>query len=374
MSDLNSSAETEHVSKLGLSYDDVLLEPRRSPVDHRGEIDVSTWFTPNIRIDVPIISSCMDTVTGPEMAIAMAELGGIGIVHRFQSVDEQVAAVEAVKAHEPDRTGEFEPTVDDDGRLRATAAVGANDEALDRAERLVEADVDALVVDIAHGHLDKCLDMVSRLAERHPSVDLVAGNVATEAGCRDLAEAGADAIRVGVGVGGVCSTPVVTGVGVPQMTALFDCAPICDELGVTIIADGGIKAAGDIVKAVAAGASSVMIGGLLAGTDPAPGTTITEDGTKYKVLRGMSSREAAESRPNERGTVNRAEDPAEGIRSKVEYAGPLSEVVYELVGGVRSGLSYCGCRRLETLPERARFLRVTDKGRREVEPHVGIDS
>lgn len=359
----------KHVRKLGLSYDDVLLEPRRSEVEHRGEIDVSTRFTPDIGIDIPLVSSCMDTVTESEMAIAMAELGGIGIVHRFMGVDEQAAEVEAVKSHDPESGGEFGPTLDEYGRPRTAAAVGATDGYLDRAGALVEAGVDALVLDLAHGHLSKCLEAVRRLNETYPRVELVAGNVATERGCRELATAGADAVRVGIGVGSVCSTPVVTGVGVPQMTALFDCVPVCDELGVTVLADGGIKNSGDIVKAAAAGASCVMVGGMLAGTDPAPGEILDEDGAKYKVVRGMSSKEAADRRPTERTRESRASDPSEGIQSKVEYAGALSDTVHEVVGGVRSGMSYCGCRSIETLPDRAEFLRVTVEGRREAEPH-----
>jgi IMP dehydrogenase len=321
----------------GLSYDDVLLVPKRSPVAHRADVDLETHLTPDITLDRPLLGAPMDTVTEAEAAIALSKAGGFGTIHRFVPIEEQAAEVRRVV-----EAGE-----------RAGGAVGIDEEFIDRAGALVEAGAACVMVDIAHGHMERCLDAVSEIHYEFPDVDLVAGNVATAAGVRDLAAAGADCVKVGVGPGSHCTTRRVTGAGVPQLTAVDDCADAAREHGVTTIADGGIRKSGDAVKALVAGADAVMVGGLFAGTTEAPGEVVERDGDQYKRSRGMASTEAGEERTDKSGEI----DTAEGVAGLVPYRGDLADVVEELASGVRSGLSYCGGADIEAARGNAEFIR-----------------
>ncbi|MEM8530865.1 MAG: IMP dehydrogenase, partial [Chloroflexota bacterium] len=440
-----------------LTFDDVLLVPQRSSIRSRHAVHTHTQFSRQLRLSIPIVSSNMDTVTESTMAQAMARLGGLGVIHRFMTIDQQAAEVRRVKRTEGfmvehphslsaqatvrearERLAEhsigglvvlgannevvglvstrdlmFErdagrpvtevmtpreklitvdektsleeartvlhrsrveklPVVDGDGqlhglitaqdivkmeqwpnatkdergRLRVAAAIGIRSSDIERAAACIDAGADALVVDIAHGHSDGALEMVRSIKERFPTVDVVGGNVATAEGTRDMIEAGADAIKVGVGPGSICITRIVTGFGVPQLSAVAECTEVGHELGVPIIADGGIRTSGDITKALAAGASTVMLGSLLAGTDESPGANVIRQGQRYKVVRGMASLSANIDRQEVEG---REVDPddwervvAEGVEAMVPVRGPAKDIVYQLVGGVRSGLSYAG--------------------------------
>ncbi|MFQ5615062.1 MAG: IMP dehydrogenase [Anaerolineales bacterium] len=474
----------------GLTFDDVLLIPKRSPVASRKDVDTSTWFTPKIRLKVPVISANMDTVTEAEMAIAIARAGGLGAIHRFMSIEKQIRQVRRVKRAEglivehpysidqeasiatarkmmqaqdigglvitnggieliglitqrdvllapderapvrsvmtlpekivttrPDTTPEEArailhehrveklPVVDDQGHfvglitaqdlikhqehpnatkdnrgcLRVGAAVGALPKDLARAGALLDAGADALVIDIAHGHADHCVEMVERLRKEYPNAQIIAGNVASAEGARDLARAGADAVKVGIGPGSICTTRVVTGFGVPQLTAIIDSVAGLREAGLDtpVIADGGIRTSGDMVKALAAGASTVMIGSLFAGCEEAPGSPVIRDGQKVKVVRGMASlgaamgRRAAEREDDESAESQKDWDKVipEGVEAVVPYRGHVREILYQMVGGLRSGLSYGGSCTIPELQENAEFIRITPAGVRESSYH-----
>ena len=321
----------------GLSYDDVLLVPQCSSVAHRADVDLSTRLAPTLTLDLPICSAPMDTVTESEMTIALSAAGGLGTVHRFLSIEEQAAEVR--KATE--------------AGAQVGGAVGIDEAFVERAGALVDAGADPLMVDVAHGHMERCLDAVVELRREFPDVALVAGNVATASGVSDLAAAGADCVKVGVGPGSHCTTREVTGAGVPQLTAVEDCAEAAHEHDVTTIADGGIRSSGDAVKALVAGADAVMLGGLFAGTTEAPGEVIERDGTRYKRSRGMASTKAGEQRTDKEGDV----DAAEGIAGLVPYRGDLAGVVEEFAHGIRSGLTYCGGASIEAARANAAFVR-----------------
>jgi IMP dehydrogenase len=468
-----------------LTFDDVLLAPKRSSIRSRKAVDTGTQFSRRIHLAVPIVSANMDTVTESEMAIAMARLGGLGVIHRFMSIEQQAKEVQKVKRaegyivdepacisdsatvqearvhraennigglvvraddgrvlgivttrdllFEPDsqrnvtevmtpreRLVAVEPgatledaqialhshrveklpifdaegnlrglitaqdivkvvewpdaTKDDRGRLRVAAAVGVRPSDIGRVQSCVDAGVDALVVDIAHGHSDAAIDMIKMLKQQFPEVDVVGGNGATAEGVYDLVAAGADAVKVGVGAGSICITRIATGFGIPQLTAVAECGEAGRELGVPTIADGGIRTSGDITKALAAGASSVMLGSLLAGTDESPGAGVVRGGRRYKVVRGMASLTANIDRQSvERGeSLDAAEWERvvpEGVEAMVPHRGPLKDVVYQLVGGLRSGLSYAGSENIQQLWENAEFVRVTPAGRSESGAH-----
>ena len=473
-----------------LTFDDVLLVPKRSAIRSRFAVNTHTQFSRHISLAVPIISSNMDTVTEWAMARAMAHLGGIGVIHRFMTIDHQAAEVQRVKRTEGfmverpcslvctatvqdardgmdehhigglvvvddqdsvlglvtardvmferdpqrpvlqvmtprqklvtvsqdttmeqardilhehrveklpviDEAGklvglitaqdiakqELWPgaTKDSRGRLRVAAAVGVRPGDMDRALACVNAGADALVVDIAHGHSDNAINMVRALKERFPQIDVVGGNVATADGVREMAEAGADAVKVGVGAGSICITRIVTGFGVPQLTAVAECAEAGQALGVPIIADGGIRTSGDITKALAAGSSTVMLGSLLAGTDESPGANVVRNGQRLKIVRGMASLTANIDRQEiERG---REVDPddwervvAEGVEAMVPVRGPVKDIIYQLVGGLRSGMSYAGATTLAELQANAEFTRITSAGKAESGAHdVTVD-
>ena len=465
---------------IGLTFDDVLILPAYSEV-LPGEVETQTQVTRNIKINIPVLSSAMDTVTESRMAIALAREGGLGVIHRILSPEDQAAEVDKVKKSEsgmildpitisPDqpirealrlmakyrisgipvtkdrllvgiltnRDLRFEPRLelkisqvmtreklvtapegtslekareilheyrieklpvvnkrgelkglitikdiekrikypnackDGHGRLRVAAAVGVGADAERRAALLDKAGVDLIVVDTAHGHARGVLDTVRLMKRRHAKVDILAGNVATPEAAKDLAKAGADAIKVGVGPGSICTTRIVSGAGVPQLTAIMECAGAVAGSGVHIIADGGIKHSGDMTKALAAGASAVMLGGLLAGTEESPGETVLYQGRTYKVYRGMGSIGAMERGGKDRYFQSERPDHKlvpEGIEGRVPYKGTLADVVYQLVGGLKSGMGYCGSRTISELQKRARFVRQTLAGLKESHVH-----
>ncbi|WP_101295728.1 guanosine monophosphate reductase [Halegenticoccus soli] len=347
--------------RIGLSYGDVLLVPQRSPVDSRSDVDLSTDLTPSIRLDTPLLSAPMDTVTEAELAIALSRVGGFGTIHRFLTIEEQAAEVRAVK----------------DAGERVGAAVGINEDYLDRTEAVVDAGVDAVVVDVAHGHLEKCLDAVEHIRAEFPAVELVVGNVATPAGVEDLYGVGADCVKVGIGPGSHCTTRKVAGAGVPQLTAVDDCASAARDLDITVIADGGIRTSGDAVKALMAGADTVMMGSLFAGAEESPGAVIERDGIRYKRSRGMATTAAAEERSDKENEV-RADEGVEGF---TPYKGPVAEVVSEFAAGIQSGVSYCGGRTIPEAREKAEFVRVAPSAQEREGAHydhawenVGVDT
>ncbi|MBL0043501.1 MAG: IMP dehydrogenase [Flavobacteriales bacterium] len=465
----------------GFTYDDVLLVPAYSEVLPR-EVDTRTRFSRNIPLNVPIVSAAMDTVTGAELAIAIAQQGGIGVIHKNQSIAEQANEVRRVKRSEsgmildpvklaegalvgdamrlmaenkiggipvvnasgklvgivtnrdlrfekkmgrpvaevmtkdriitakPDTTmGEAEgvlqeykieklPVVDPHGilvglitykdilklkqypnackdklgRLRVAAAIGVSGDSLERAKALVEAGVDAVVIDTAHGHTRGVIEMLNSVKNACPRVDVVVGNIATAEAAIALVEAGADAVKVGIGPGSICTTRVIAGVGVPQLTAVHDCAAAIEGSGVPVIADGGIRYTGDMVKALAAGASSVMIGSMFAGVEESPGETVIYEGRRFKTYRGMGSIEAMQQGSKDRYFQDMEDDikklVPEGISGRVPYKGKLHEVTHQLVGGLRAGMGYCGAADIEVL-KRARFIRITSAGMKESHPH-----
>ena len=347
---------------LGLTYDDVLLLPDASDVVP-SEVETSTQLTRNIRLSVPLVSSAMDTVTESAMAIAMARAGGIGIIHRNLAVDEQVTHVKLVKG----------------ASLLVGAAVGVGDDGFERAQALIDIGVDVVVVDTAHGHHRAVLDAIERIKKAFPEQEVIGGNVATRAGAQALINAGADAVKVGVGPGSICTTRVVAGVGVPQITAIMEAAKACLKSDVPLIADGGLQYSGDIAKAIVAGADSVMLGSLLAGCDESPGELIEIDGRKYKSYRGMGSLGAMQSRGEKKSySKDRymqddvlAEDKLvpEGIEGKVPHRGSVGEVVHQLVGGLRSGMGYAGAPDILHLKRDGRLVQITYAGLQESHPH-----
>ena len=339
--------------RTGLSYGDVLLIPHRSPVDSRSDVDLSTNFTPSVDLETPLVSAAMDTVTEADLAIALSQAGGLGVLHRFLTPDEQAAQVETVTAADE----------------QVAAAVGINEDHVARAEAVVAAGVDALVVDVAHGHLERTLSVVTELDQAFPETDLVAGNVATPAGVEDLAAAGADCVKVGIGPGSHCTTRKVAGAGVPQLTAVDDCATAADAAGVTICADGGVRTSGDAVKALMAGADTVMLGSLFAGTAEAPGAVIEVDGTRYKRSRGMATTAAAEKRDDKEAEV-RAD---EGVEALTPFKGPVEDVVGEFTAGIQSGLSYCGGHTIAAAREKAEFIRVAPSAKAREGYHTDHD-
>ena len=467
----------------GLTFDDVLLVPKRSPIVSRSQTNLRTKLSRNITLNIPIISANMDTVTESGMAIALAREGGIGIIHRFMTIEDQVDEILKVKRSEsvmieqpytvkPDLTvaeakkamAEFSvsgllvedggkllgiitrrditfeknnklkvselmtkdvitaktgitidqakeilhnkrieklPVIDDKkhivglitskdilkmeqyphaskdrkGRLLVGAAVGVKGDYLERTEALLEAGADIIVVDIAHGHSENAINTVHMIKKAFPSCELIAGNVATGEGSRDLIKAGVDAIKVGVGSGSICITRVVTGSGVPQLTAVIDSVKVARDYGVPIVSDGGIRNSGDITKALAAGASSVMIGSLFGGTDESPGKTLVKNGKKYKMYRGMASfyaslgRKYREAGPQVVDSDDLNDYVPEGVEAMVPYKGSVVEIIRQMAGGLRSGLSYCGAKTIPEMQNNAEFIKITSAGYIESQSH-----
>ncbi len=464
---------------IGLTFDDVLLMPAKSDVIPT-EVDVSTSFTSNIKLNIPILSAAMDTVTDATLAIAIAREGGIGVIHRNMPPERQAFEVDKVKKSEsgmivdpitisPDapisealalmeryrisgvpvtvngklvgiitnRDLKFErdftkkvedvmtkerlitaregitlgeaqeilhkykieklPIVDDDfnlkglitikdiekkikypnackdhiGRLRVAAAVGVGEAAIYRVELLINAGVDAIVIDTAHGHSKAVIETLKELKKKF-DIDIIAGNIATREAAEDLIEAGADAVKVGIGPGSICTTRIVAGAGVPQLTAIMECYSVTSKYNIPLIADGGIKYSGDITKALAAGAHCIMIGSLFAGTNEAPGEIILYQGRSYKTYRGMGSLGAMQGGSSDRyrqESVKPEKLVPEGVEGRVPYRGPLSKSIHQLVGGLKSGMGYCGCRTLEELRNKAKFIKITNAGLRESHVH-----
>ena len=469
------------VIKEALTFDDVLLEPAKSDV-LPSEVKISTRLTRNIPLNIPLLSAAMDTVTDSRMAIAMAQQGGMGIIHKNMTIEDQAVEVDRVKRSESgmivnpitmspeqkiheamevmkryrisglpitsdgklvgiltNRDLRFEtrlnkkiselmtkdnlitvpvgttlekaesilhrhrveklPVVDSKyrlkglitvkdiqkkiaypdackdslGRLRVGAAIGATGDFIERAEALIKAGVDVLAVDTAHGHSTRVLEAVKQIKRKFPEIDLIAGNVAVDEGAAALAKAGADAIKIGIGPGSICTTRVVSGAGVPQITAIMECAKVAHKAGIPAIADGGIKYSGDIAKAIAAGGDCVMIGSLFAGTDESPGETILYQNRSYKAYRGMGSLAAMKSgsrdRYSQEGAFFEGKLVPEGIEGIVPYKGSIEVMIPQLSGGLRAGMGYCGCKNIKELQTRSRFIRVTSFGLKESHVH-----
>jgi IMP dehydrogenase len=334
----------------GLTFDDVLIVPAKSEVRSRRDPQLTAKLTKRKSIETPIISANMDTVTESEMAIAMQELGGVGILHRFVSIEDQVKFVEKVKAT---------------GGPIISASIGVGDDFQARAKALVHAGVNVMTIDIAHGHSVAMMEVMKWLKDSFPDLELIAGNMATPDAAYDLIQAGADAIKIGIGPGSMCTTRIITGCGVPQLTAIALCAEIADEFDVPVIADGGLRTSGDIVKAFAAGASTVMLGSMLSGTIETPG----EIKNGRKQYRGMASKAAQVSW---RGGVPTGMAP-EGESSFVNVKGHVRDVILEITGGIRSGMSYINATQLSEIREKARFIEMSGNGAAESRAH-GIHS
>ncbi|GEP18946.1 IMP dehydrogenase [Pediococcus argentinicus] len=359
-------------TKQGLTFDDVLLIPAESHV-LPNEADVSVQLADNIKLNIPIISAGMDTVTESAMAIGMARQGGMGVIHKNMAAEQQAAEVAKVKATDVNLEETPKAAVDAQGRLLVAAAVGVTSDTFDRAAALFEAGADAIVIDTAHGHSAGVLRKISENRAKFPKETLIAGNVATAAGTKALYDAGVDIVKVGIGPGSICTTRVVAGVGVPQITAIYDAASVAREYGKTIIADGGIKFSGDIVKALVAGGSAVMLGSMLSGTDETPGSIIEENGQKFKAYRGMGSVGAMEHGSADRyfqGGVNEANKLVpEGIEARVAYKGSVSAIIFQMLGGLRSGMGYVGAATISDLADKAQFIQITNAGLVESHPH-----
>lgn len=367
-----SSWETKF-SKKGLTFDDVLLIPAESHV-LPNEVDLSVNLADNIKLNLPFISAGMDTVTESSMAIAMALQGGMGVIHKNMSIVAQAGEVATVKGVM--LSGNFtRAAVDEENKLLVAAAVGVTSDTFQRAQALLEAGANAIVIDTAHGHSAGVLRKIKEIREHFPKATLIAGNVATAEGTKALFDSGVDIVKVGIGPGSICTTRIIAGVGVPQITAIYDAASVAREYGKTIIADGGIKYSGDIVKAIAAGGNAVMLGSMFAGTTETPGQIITDGDKKYKVYRGMGSIGAmAQSHGSSdryfQGGVNEANKLVpEGIEARVEYKGDVSDTIFQLIGGLRSGMGYVGARNIDELINKAQFVQMTNSGLRESHPH-----
>lgn len=364
---------TTHI-QAGLSYDDVLLVPKRTRAKSRALVDVSSHLTRSIRLELPILSANVPFCTESPMAIQMARCGGVGFIHRMNTLEEEAREVRRTKAVVVSRDDFPLASVDANGRLLVGAGVGVTGDFEERAAAVVEAGVDLLVIDIAHGHADYALEAIELFKGRYPQVQIVAGNVATAEGTRDLIEAGADTVKVGIGPGGICTTRLVAGAGVPQLTAIVNCVAEARKTRTPIIADGGIRHPGDITKALAAGASTVMLGSGLAGTDESAAHLVEKDGQKYKITTGfvtLGVKLMLEQR--RRGVVTEDELRSyvpEGVEATYDYAGPLEDVLLRFGGGLRSGMSYSGAMNVHELWEKAEFIQVLAGGRAENGPHA----
>lgn len=361
------------LAKKGLTFDDVLLIPAESHV-LPNEVKLDTKLASNLQLHIPLISAGMDTVTEGNMAIAMAENGDLGVIHKNLSIEAQVEEVKKAKGKTVDPNLPH-PAVDNQGRLLAAAAVGVTSDTFERAESLLEADADAIVIDTAHGHSAGVLRKIKEIREHFPNATLIAGNVATGEGTAALFDAGVDVVKVGIGPGSICTTRIVAGVGVPQITAIYDAASVAQKYGKKIIADGGIKYSGDVVKALAAGGNAVMLGSMFSGTTEAPGTVFTNEGKQFKSYHGMGSVGAMSQQHGSsdryfQGGVNEANKLVpEGVEALVPYKGDVSNIIYQIDGGLRAGMGYVGAGTIEELIENSQFVQITNAGLRESHPH-----
>jgi len=364
----------------GLTFDDVLLIPEYSEV-FPGDTVLKTMFSKRIPMDIPIITAAMDTVTEAPMAIAIAEMGGIGVIHRNMSVKRQVEQVILVKkAKINNLCGEKqdinknrpspEPSVDKNGRLRVAASVGICKDVMDRIDALVKASVDAIVIDSAHAHSKIVLDILRQAKSKYSDLDFIVGNIATGEAATDLVLAGADAVKVGIGPGSIRTTHSIAGVGIPQLSAIYAVSNALQHSGIPIIADGGIRSSGDIAKAIAAGADSVMAGSIFAGVEESPGETIFIQGRKIKRYRGMDSKEVLNERYHELNDeeINMNNPVPEGVVVRIPYNGSLSKTIIRLSDGLSAGMAYCGAKEIKKLKQ-AKFIRITQAGVREGYPH-----
>lgn len=357
--------------RLGLTYDDLLLVPQKSEVVP-AEVDTSAYLTPKIKLNIPLVSAAMDTVTESRLAIALARVGGIGMIHKNMSVEAQAEQVKLVK--EAEVGDNPKASLDSKGRLLVGAAVGVGANTMERVEALLQAGADVITVDSAHGHSKNILRVVAEMRATYPDLQIIAGNIVTKEAAEDLIEAGANTVKVGIGPGSICTTRVVSGVGMPQASAVDEVATYCADKGVCVIADGGLKYSGDIVKALALGADTVMLGSLLAATLESPGEVHEEaNGKKFKTYVGMGSlaamKRGSADRYFQKSTTSIEKLVPEGIEAKVPYSGTVEEVAYQLVGGLKSGMGYCGAKDLMTLRKNAHFVQITNAGLRESHPH-----
>ncbi len=358
------------VLKEAYTFDDLLLVPAYSkvvPID----VVLHTKLTKKITLKIPVLSAAMNTVTESTMAIALARLGGMGILHKNMSIEAQTKMVKAVK--NAPVLDPKEASLDGLGRLLVGAAVGVSKDTMERVSALVSAGVDIVAVDSAHGHSKGVIDTIKTMKAHYPDLDIIGGNVVTAQAAIDLIYAGASAIKVGVGPGSICTTRVVSGVGVPQITAINDVYQVAKQYDIGIIADGGIKLSGDIPKALAAGADSVMLGSLLAGTLETPGDVYEIHGKPVKSYIGMGSltamKEGSSDRYFQGGIKELKKLVPEGIEATVSFKGPISDVIYQLMGGLRSGMGYCGCSTVVELKEKAQFVKISVAGLKESHPH-----
>ncbi len=358
------------VVKEGYTFDDLLLVPAYSTVVPN-DVNLKTRLCDGIELSIPVCSAAMDTVTESAMAIALAQSGGIGFIHKNLSKEIQAEMVKAVKTAE---VLSKDAAVDANGKLLAGAAVGVSDTTMDRVKLLVEAGVNILTVDSAHGHSKGVIDTVAKIHKAYPNLPLVGGNIVTGESAQALIQAGASVLKVGVGPGSICTTRIVSGVGVPQLTAISDVVQVAKRYNVGVIADGGIKFSGDIVKALAAGADAVMLGGLLAGCEETPGEIIEVYGKRVKTYVGMGSLSAMQRGSSDRyfqgGQKELKKLVPEGIEATVPYKGPMSDVIYQMMGGLRSGMGYCGCATITELKDKAKFVRISNAGLKESHPHT----
>ena len=355
--------------KESYSFDDVLIEPNYSNIIPK-EADVTTRLTKKITLKIPLISAAMDTVTEHKMAIKMALFGGIGAIHKNLSIDLQCKEVSKVKKHKVDILKDQKACVDDDNNLRVVAAVGTGEDAIKRVKALMKVNVDAIAIDTSHGHSQNVIDTIKEIKKLYPQAEIIAGNIATKDAALALLYAGADTLKVGIGPGSICTTRIVSGIGVPQLSAILEVAQICKTKDSFLIADGGIKFSGDLVKAIAAGADCVMLGSLVAGTDVTPGEIISIDNKKYKKYRGMGSVEAMKSgsadRYFQKGETNLV---PQGVEGYIEYKGVVNDVVTQLLGGLTSAMGYTGNKTIEQMKKNCRFIKITPAGMRESHIH-----
>lgn len=362
------------LEKDALTFDDVLLVPQYSEITP-DMADVSTKLTNTFKMNVPFLSAAMDTVSEHKLVTALALAGGLGVIHKNMSIADQAKEVEMVKNYEFDNEKNKRVLIDKKGRLCVGAAIGVTADIMDRVHALMDAGVDVFVLDSAHGDSKNIINAIKNLRLEYPSMELIAGNVATYEGALDLMKAGASAVKVGMGPGSICTTRIIAGIGVPQLQAVMDCARASKEMNVPIIADGGIKYSGDVVKALAAGANTVMLGGLFATCEEAPGDIYESNGKKYRTYRGMGSIEAMAKGSTDRYfQTGHKKFVAEGVQGIVEVKTTVEELVFQLVGGLKAGMGYCGSKDIPTLQETGTFIKITNNALLESHPHdISID-
>lgn len=362
------------LEKDALTFDDVLLVPQYSEITP-DMADVSTKLTNTFKMNVPFLSAAMDTVSEHKLVTALALAGGLGVIHKNMSIADQAKEVEMVKNYEFDNEKNKRVLIDKKGRLCVGAAIGVTADIMDRVHALMDAGVDVFVLDSAHGDSKNIINVIKNLRLEYPSMELIAGNVATYEGALDLMKAGASAVKVGMGPGSICTTRIIAGIGVPQLQAVMDCARASKEMNVPIIADGGIKYSGDVVKALAAGANTVMLGGLFATCEEAPGDIYESNGKKYRTYRGMGSIEAMAKGSTDRYfQTGHKKFVAEGVQGIVEVKTTVEELVFQLIGGLKAGMGYCGSKDIPTLQEKGTFIKITNNALLESHPHdISID-